>query len=288
MICIAPIPLKIESLGFKAQKFLRELQSDIINVPCGRCLNCRRGYINSWVIRLTDEFKAKTTEKAYFLTLTFNDDTLYNSDNGLITEDGEVTLNYRLHQLYMKRLRKNHKGQKIKYFTVGEYGEQTDRPHFHSIIFNASQQEILDAWQYGNVHFGEFNEATIRYTLKYALKRIGRVHDKNYVDKSQTRAPERTLISRGIGLEFITKQSNINFYKDDITRPITREGGQKFGLPRYYRDKLFTESEKLARSVIAYKKMQKESPSTEQLLNARQLTAHEYAKEKKKTAQRAD
>lgn len=287
--CVAPIPLKIETIKWSAHKLRRNLKSDIFNVPCGKCINCRKGYINDWVLRLTNEYKASTTTKAYFVTLTYEDKYLNDPEIGNITEDGEITLNYKHHQDYMKRLRKSYKRKNnIKYFTVGEYGEQTGRPHFHSIIFNASQQKILDAWHYGNVHFGEFNEATIRYTLKYALKRIGRVHDKNYTESKNTRQPERTLISRGIGLEWCTKRQTKNYYQDEITRPVQGESGRIQRLPRYYKNKLFSESQIEARSTLAINKMQEKSPTLEQVANAQQKTHHEYIKEKARKKARQD
>jgi hypothetical protein len=41
--------------------------------------------MNGWIFRLTNEFKASTTETAYFLTLTYTDENLP------VTEDGEET-----------------------------------------------------------------------------------------------------------------------------------------------------------------------------------------------------
>lgn len=173
-MCVVPINIKIDSPKFKVIKdAVHPGMSDVVSVPCGRCLECRQSHINQWIVRIMEEFKAPTTKRAYFITLTYEDKYI-NQDDGLVNEFGEVTLNYRHHQLYMKKLRKlvNDKSRGIKYFTTGEYGDKTGRPHFHSIIFNASQDEIIKSWHYGNVHFGEVTEASIQYTLKYCLKNL--------------------------------------------------------------------------------------------------------------------
>lgn len=228
-MCVTPVPLKMETLKWKARKYMLPQKSDIINVPCGKCYECRRSQVNQWVFRINNEFKAKTTERAYFITLTYNDEFLYNPENGLITEYGEMTLNYKHHQDFIKRLRKSYGNGKsnIKYFAVGEYGEKSDRPHFHTIIFNAEQQNILDAWKdNGNIHFGEVTEASITYTLKYAMKKIGRVHKKGWKDKNFHREIERALISRGIGLEYAENNNNKQYYGNDINRQVTSEGAK--------------------------------------------------------------
>lgn len=249
-MCVAPVPLKNDTAKHSFNKAFTGIKSNVINVPCGKCIECRKSHMNGWIFRLINEFKASTTETAYFLTLTYTDENLP------VTEDGEITLDYRDHQLYMKRLRKSLPNAKIKYFTVGEYGDRTQRPHFHSIIFNATQNEVLNAWDKGAVHFGEVNEKTIAYTLKYAMKKIGRVYKKDWRDPNTSRAVERALISKGVGIEYAQNQNNIKYYQDDLTRQVIKESGVVQSLPRYYKQKFYTETQLQARSRLLSERME--------------------------------
>ena len=50
-------------------------------------------------------------------------------------------------------------------------------------------------------------------------------------------------MSRGLGLSFLTGQM-CAFYQADVSKPVILKGGVTVGLPRYYRDKLFSEKQK--------------------------------------------
>ena len=53
-------------------------------------------------------------------------------------------------------------------------------------------------------------------------------------------------MSKGLGINYLT-EAMVQYHKDDVSRPITMLGNTKIPLPRYYRDKLFTDAEKSAR-----------------------------------------
>lgn len=111
-------------------------------IPCGQCTNCRLSRSRDWAIRCSLE--ASMHEFNYFVTLTYNDTHLPRGEfvdfNGDIWESN---LNRRHIQLFIKSLREyerthfNNTG--IKVFYCGEYGGQTGRPHFHLIVFGASE-----------------------------------------------------------------------------------------------------------------------------------------------------
>lgn len=90
-----------------------------LEVPCGKCINCRVSRSREWTIRLMNELQYYKT--SLFVTLTYDDEHLP-SDNGLHISDL---------QKYFKRLRRDldYSNRKIKYFACGEYGDQFGRPH---------------------------------------------------------------------------------------------------------------------------------------------------------------
>lgn len=229
-MCLTPINLKKETWSQKLKDTYHMQQ-----VPCGRCLECLKARVNSWYVRIMASLKY--AETALFLTLTYDDDNLPFSDNGL------MCLNYQHTQLFWKRLRKSMKGVKIRYFLVGEYGSQTHRPHYHAIVFGATSEEIEKAWIYGSIHVGKVQEASVYYTLKYALKRTTKWKKSDADDRNV----EKALMSRGLGLEFLTEDM-VKYYQEDVSRPVTLKDGQKLPLPRYYRDKLFTDKQKSLRN----------------------------------------
>lgn len=105
-------------------------------------------------------------------------------------------------QLFFKRLRKKTDG-KVIYYAVGEYGSNYSRPHYHIILFNAQQQDVITAWtkdgkEIGSVYFGQVAEASIGYTLKYISK-----EKRIPLHANDDRQREFSLMSKGIGKNYI-------------------------------------------------------------------------------------
>lgn len=234
-MCFTPIELSKETWTQKLRDNYKMQQ-----VPCGRCLECKKMRVNAWHARLMQELK--TADSASFVTFTYEDSFIPTSSNGL------MTLDYSDLQKYWKLLRKHkdrHETQKLKYFAAGEYGSQTNRPHYHAIIFNhGSIHKLEKYWHHGAIHRGDVNEATIYYTLKYALKKAGPEFWKK-PDPDDDRKPEKACMSKGLGLDFLTPEM-INYYKNNLDAGITHNGNE-LPLPRYYRDRILTNSEKIAR-----------------------------------------
>ena len=90
--------------------------------------------------------EAKNYKNNYFVTLTYSEENvptiaytdISKKDNYEYCE--ELTLCKKDFQNFMKRLRFHYKDKynwdNIRFFACGEYGEQTGRPHYHTIIFN--------------------------------------------------------------------------------------------------------------------------------------------------------
>ena len=183
-----------------------------MQIPCGQCIGCRLKRKRDWAIRMLHE--AKLHENNTFVTLTYDDDHV---------PDGLDKTHF---QLFMKRLREHYEPHKFRFFASGEYGERTDRPHFHAIFFGLDfadkylwmvrkgfqlyRSDILESkWRYGNCPIAEVNYDTVAYVAKYTTKKItGPQADDYYEGKT----PEFSLMSRrpGIGRAFYEK------YKDDL------------------------------------------------------------------------
>lgn len=137
-------------------------------------------------------------------------------------------------------LRGQTKHEKIKYYIVGEYGDQRKRPHYHAIIFNSNPQDIKKSWTLGHVDIGEVNAKTVRYTLKYMDKGN---KTTPYHFEAWDGIKQFSLQSKGLGENYLTT-SMIKWHKEDPNRNylITPEG-YKIAMPRYYKDRIWTTDE---------------------------------------------
>lgn len=228
--------------------------SDYIEVPCGKCPTCCARRTSAWSFRLMQEERISTS--AWFITLTYDVDHMAKN----ITKNGFMNLNKRDLQLFFKRLRKAHdtvhkqqikrmrSGHKvirystptpIKYYAVGEYGGVSKRPHYHIILFNANVDLIEQAWSDGHIHYGDVAPASTGYTLKYISKSWRPMH------KNDDRIPQFAVMSKGLGKSYLTPQM-IAWHKNDLESRMycNIDDGKKISMPRYYKDRIYTEQER--------------------------------------------
>lgn len=200
-----------------------------VNVPCGRCPECIRKRVGSWIVRIQKEADVSTS--AYFVTLTY-------SDKYVPIAQGGLTLDKIHLQLFMKRLRKRSL-QKLVYIAVGEYGGQFQRPHYHMILFNSSIEAVTKEWIYGAVHFGNVENGSISYCFDYLTKKRLTEEELN------GRQKEFMLFSKGIGKCYVEDKRNLKWHKDILEDRyyIPAGGGKKMPMPRYYRDRIYTKEE---------------------------------------------
>lgn len=204
--------------------------------PCGRCPPCVKRRVSQWSFRLLQQ--SKISNSAIFLTLT------YDTENVPISKNGYMTLCFKDVQKFLKRLRKSQIKDgiedKVKYYLCGEYGGITLRPHYHLIIFNAQIKHIEKTWQLGQTHYGNVEGASIGYTLKY-MSKLSRIP----MHKNDDRTPERALMSKGLGANYMTPKM-INWHKADLKNRmyVNAEENIKIGMPRYYKDKIYNEDER--------------------------------------------
>lgn len=211
--------------------------NDYIPVPCSKCPPCKKRRTSGWSFRLVQE--GKRSLSALFVTLT------YNTDFVPITEKGYMNLDKTDVQKFMKRLRKL-SNQKLKYYVCGEYGTKRMRPHYHMILFNADREKVEKAWSLenkplGSIYIGDVNEASIGYTLKYMTKK-----GKIPIHHNDDRQKEFSLMSKGLGSNYLSQQM-INWHKSDIEKRMhcNIEGNKKIAMPRYYKDKIYSDFDKV-------------------------------------------
>lgn len=257
MQCLSPIYVKD-----KAGKY--------ISASCGKCYACLSNYRNSWTFRLKEEERKSTS--SYFVTLTY-DDLIRNTYGNVDREDC---------QKFMKRLRYYCK-IKFKYYLVSEYGSKTFRPHYHALLFFRDcidQDTVTDyiqkSWQCGFIQVGKAESASIHYVTKYIIRKSINIDGL---------LPTFTLMSKGIGIDYVKEKEG---YHNVRNAYVVHEGGLKGVMPRYYKDKIYSETEK---RLIAEANIYRESDQDKYLEKHSQLELFEkkqYLEEKKKKLLKTD
>lgn len=219
-----------------------------IRINCGQCIGCRISKQSAWVMRCYAE--SREHKRSIFATLTYDDDNL----------NPRQELEYKDFQLFLKRLRKSagkRRASPFRFFVAGEYGERTNRPHWHALLFGYdpvdsvryssvyskhplfTSQELSEAWGKGLATFGEVNEQTIRYTAGYIVNRHS-AESERYIrvcpetGETWSVVPEfaRMSLKPGIGAEWLRK-----YYKDIYQ---AHDGvyinNRKNPIPRYFEE----------------------------------------------------
>lgn len=178
-----------------------------------------------------------------FVTLTYADENL---------PYGE-TLHRPHMQNFIKRMRK--KNPNLRFYYCGEYGEETNRPHYHALLFNYRprdaelisrkgdkeyfRSDYLDkTWSHGHCNFSEVTMQSACYTAGYVTKKIG--GDKaeehyRWIDQETGEIVNRTpefqsqSLRPGIGHDWIMR-----FMKDVYPSDTIIVDGTPMQPPRYY------------------------------------------------------
>lgn len=277
-MCITPLTIKNP-----AKVIYNPSRDRAIRVPCGKCPQCLKRRQNQWAFRLNEEKKKSTS--CSFITFTYEDPPL--------TSCGKQTLKKKDFQDFMKRLRKQIKNYGIKYYMCGEYGGITQRPHYHAIMFNLPQSylqnsdKLHSAWGHGHIYLAKANLATMHYVVGYLQKGT---FQKEIVDyntgeiKTDPRDAEFSLMSKRMGLAYLTPQM-VKFHTSRLASYVTQPGGQKTSLPRYFRDKIFTEKERELMNEDA--ELQRDKQFTE-LFNENYKTEHTWKKDQIRKHEKAN
>lgn len=158
---------------------------------------CRVNRKRLWSSRLTLETMCHAS--SWFITLTYAPE----------FEPPGGTLVPRDVQLFLKRLRLS-ASEPLRYYFVGEYGDRTERPHYHAALFGLSDPNLVEpAWARGHVHIGTLTPDSASYLVSYVTKGLTRPGDS----KLGGRHPEFARMSRhpGIGAGLVPSiASHIN------------------------------------------------------------------------------
>ena len=236
------------------------------NLACGQCIGCRLKNSRDWAVRCIHE--AQMHQDNCFITLTFSPEALASRSNPYSLDKSEF-------QKFMKRLRKKF-GNNIRYFHVGEYGEQNRRPHYHALLFglNFSDKELFrksngvslytskdlqKLWPFGFSTIGDVTFESAAYCARYCLKKInGDEKESHYtytcpetgevitinqeyatMSRGNNFPPGDSRHSRGIGYSWFQKYKTDVFPHDYV---VVRDK-LKVSPPKYYLD-LLTEEER--------------------------------------------
>ena len=212
--------------------------------PCGKCIGCRLDRTRNNAIRAMHE--SEMHDRSSFLTLTYDDANLPYNEGSIYP-----TLLKRDLTLFIKRLRKYLEPNKIRKYGCGEYGDATQRPHYHLLLFGedfAFDRELFspgrdplytsatltDLWGHGHAVIGDISFDSAAYVAGYCLKKFnGQMAVQEYDDLMRDPPFVVYPINPGLGGDWFDQFSGDIYNHDSVNFK-----GHKCKPPRYY-DQLF-------------------------------------------------
>lgn len=212
-------------------------------LPCRKCSECLQKRSKDLAVQATME--ARSHEENSVLILTYDNDHL-----------GDNILDYDHIRVFQKRLRRYvdyHYGKKIKFLTVGEYGDKKGRMHWHMIVFGWKpkseeqlepylggkyrtdvryrSRKLKELWKFGYVDVDEATDGNIFYVARYVQKKfvVGCDLDSS---KSSSRREKKTA-SQALGLDYF-----FSYLRQFLKTKRIVLNGFRYGFPRYFKDLL--------------------------------------------------
>lgn len=256
MVCYSPLrAYKSKEIGKSGKRGITfdrgaSFSGVPMDLPCGQCIGCRLAKSLQWAVRCMHE--KQLHELSSFVTLTYDEDNLPEGGS-LVKRDV---------QLFMKRLRERLKVRGIRFYMCGEYGERTNRPHYHILFFNIdfldkkfyktakrgerlyTSQLLRELWPFGNNVIGDVTLESCAYVARYIVDKM--TGDKA-ADWYMGRQPEFTNMSRrpGIGSKWY-ELYGIHSHKSGDFAVLE---GRKVRMPRFY-DNRFEAIDEAGLSVV--------------------------------------
>lgn len=203
--------------------------------PCGQCLPCRINKRRLWTHRILLE--SKCHEHSTFTTLTYSPDN-YPQGGNLVPPHL---------QLFLKRLRKAESPRLLRFFAVGEYGDDTERAHYHAVLFGLgadSIKRIENAWGLGFVDARELSPDLAQYVAGYTVKKLTapddpRLHGRHPEFARMSLRPGIGALSvPDIGAALTSEHGSKSVALDADVPALLRHGKALLPLGRYLRAKL--------------------------------------------------
>lgn len=222
---------------------------------CGQCRFCRFNKRREWTHRILLESYSHADNA--FLTLTYADERLE------LTNAGQPNLNPQHLREWLNRFRM-HSSRKlgitgIRYFAVGEYGDQTERPHYHAALFGFPRclrgrtppdrrglgskccpfcDAVRETWGLGAIELATLEPESAQYIAGYVVKKMTKADD----ERLDGRHPEFARMSRmpALGTDFVRKNVVPQYLHHGIKmiEPNLRHGNQEWPLGRTLTNKL--------------------------------------------------
>ncbi len=180
MACYSPLrafrsrDLSTRALVFNKHDGYADLE---VMLPCGQCVGCRLEKSRQWAMRCVHE--ASMHDENCFITLTYSNEFL----------PALGSLDKQAFALFMKRLRKHYEPQRIRFYSCGEYGDDSGRPHYHALLFGFDFSDkvflrnrgdhkcwrsptLEKLWPYGLSEVGSVSFDSAAYVARYVMKKV--------------------------------------------------------------------------------------------------------------------
>lgn len=219
-------------------------------LPCGRCIGCRRERQMDQAIRAMMEVQTAPGPSS-FVTFTYRPEDL----------PADLSVRVETHQALMKAIR--YEFGPVRFQMCAEYGEERQRPHYHYNFFGLdffedrkpagrsksgaplfSSARLEKCWPYGFHWIGETTIASASYVAGY----IGKATQGDRADAMYRRAapdghpfwvrPQFGLSSRrpGLGAEWIER-----YWDSDAKSSFFVLDGRRYPMPRYVIEQRFAD-----------------------------------------------
>lgn len=252
-------------------------------IPCKNCWACNLNYSAEWATR--NMLETLEHDHNYFITLTYDEEHLpipetmsykevyemdtHNIEVPVTIENDGTWIDGTLYPDHVKRfinsIRKHFERQgiyNIRYFYCGEYGSETQRPHYHMLLYGVPmdlsqnyswhidknhkehwKNPLIDKyWPYGMHDIANIEWSSAAYVSRYCTKKLNFEprSDKWYAEQGKLKEFIRMSRMPGIGMNYY-KMHKLDIYSNDEMIMKTVKGNTGSFKPPKAFDKLFKE-----------------------------------------------
>ncbi len=187
--------------------------------------------------------EAQMHEKSWFVTLTYEE---VPENASLDPED---------FRRFIANLGKEHDAGTVSYYACGEYGESSQRPHYHAVLFGPEfldryepvavsrtgvwRSEALDSyWSHGFTELGSLTLASASYVAGYVRKKVRKQEYPDHYTRVDPETGELVELqpefARMSSRPAIGRRWLERYWRDVYPRDFVVFGGFEAKPPRYY------------------------------------------------------